>query len=652
MRRGLLLGLLLAVAAVALLRPAGALADANQPVFDAKGQLIEAPLTPNAPRGAQILNEQQAISILEQYPKVAHWLSRYTTLRYGKSPTNPTNATFDPKTGIWNVQIFYPGAGEIAMGKVDDATGHVNEAWTGPQVAWTMARCTDAAGTESDGFLLRPGCGAFGGPKINTPWVWLSFCALFFFGLLDYRKLLGIRTLDLLMLLVPVTLSLWFFNHGNIFTSVPLIYPTLFYALGRMLWIGITGRPTRAQAFWPTWVFVALTVFVGGFRIGLNVEHSNVIDVGYAGVVGASVIVDNHRSPYKNFPTGEADRPACGQPDANGDIRRHIQTNGRCQDAIPQGDTYGPVAYEAYIPGLLAFGWSGFWDDLPAAHFTALFFDMLCALGLALVGKRYGGTRMAAILAFAWMAYPFTQYTSNSNTNDSIGAAFLIFGVWLMHKPAARGALAALAGWTKFAPLLVLGLWLGHPNGLRSRRLGGAVTALGERSGSAPLRRLGARLAREDAGAGRRIGDFVGGFLLATGAAFSVLLLEPSFFHAVWEFWHRTVVWQMGRDAPFSLWDWHTYHARGIPDLRLAQKALQVLLVLGAVVLVFVPRRRSPLQLIAFTGALLVGFECVLTYWLYTYIPWFYPFVAAALLLGTAAAVKPVEPAEEPVVVA
>ena len=37
------------------------------------------------------------------------------------------------------------------------------------------------------------------------------------------------------------------------------------------------------------------------------------------------------------------------------------------------------------------------------------------------------------------------------------------------------------------------------------------------------------------------------------------------------------------------------------------------------------PRRKSPLQLVAFTAVLLAGFEMVQTYWLYTYIPWFYP---------------------------
>jgi len=45
-----------------------------------------------------------------------------------------------------------------------------------------------------------------------------------------------------------------------------------------------------------------------------------------------------------------------------------------------------------------------------------------------------------------------------------------------------------------------------------------------------------------------------------------------------------------------------------------------------------VPRRKSPLQLAALTGVLLAGFELVVTYWFYTYIPWFYPFAAIALL--------------------
>ena len=101
------------------------------------------------------------------------------------------------------------------------------------------------------------------------------------------------------------------------------------------------------------------------------------IDVGYSGVIGGERIVHG-QAPWGNFPV-EDDLKACGPADAAGEIRERIQTNGRCECANPQGDTYGPVAYESYIPGYLLFGWSGKWDSLPAAHFTSIAFDLLCA---------------------------------------------------------------------------------------------------------------------------------------------------------------------------------------------------------------------------------------------------------------------------------
>ena len=108
------------------------------------------------------------------------------------------------------------------------------------------------------------------------------------------------------------------------------------------------------------------------------------------------------------------------------------ETNGRCESANDRGDTYGPAAYEAYLPAVAIFGWSGKWDSLPAAHATSIIWDVLCLIGLALVGLRFGGTRSAATLAFAWTAYPFTVYVLDSNTNDTIMPAFLVWGFWLV----------------------------------------------------------------------------------------------------------------------------------------------------------------------------------------------------------------------------
>ena len=359
-------------------------------------------------------------------------------------------------------------AGQIVLGKVDDNSGSVREAWTGPQVAWTMA---------------RGGAGAFGGKTINGMWLWLAFCAAFFIGLANLRRPLSMRNLDLLALL-SFSISLRFFNEGEIFWSAPLAYPPLLYLLGRCVWIARRNRPPRAATpVWPIWLLAGAAVFLGGFRVGLNVEaQRSVIDVGFAGVVGAQRIA-NGEMPYGHMPIQESQKP-CGSADAEGEIRERIQTNGRCEASNPRGDTYGPVSYLAYLPGYAVFGWTGKWDELWAAHATSLLFDALCLVGLALVGRRFGGPRLGATLAFAWAAYPFTLYASNSNTNDTIMPAFLIWGFWLASSAWARGAAVALAGWTKFAGLLLAPLWLSYP------------TAGGSRARSASRSRSSARRSR------------------------------------------------------------------------------------------------------------------------------------------------------------
>jgi hypothetical protein len=524
---------------------------------------------------ARLAEEQATASFLRQ-EKVADWLDRYPVRGRVK------DAEFNADSGSWTVHVWWEEAGEIATGKVDDASGRVIEAWTGPQVAWKMAR-----GSE----------GAFGGKSINRLDVWLALCAVFLLGLVDWRRPLSLRTLDLVALL-SFSVPLWLFNDGNIFASMALVYPPLAYLLARMAWVGLRGRsPSTRTAVWPVWVLVAATVFLAGFRIGLNLEDSNVIDVGYAGVIGAHRI-SNGEMPYGHMPA-QGNLRRCGQADAEAEVRERIQTNGRCESSNERGDTYGPVSYTAYLPGFWLLGWNGKWDTLPAAHFTSIAVDLLVMLGLVLVGRRFGGLRLAVVLPFAWAAYPFTQYVSSSNTNDALPALLLVWGFWLASSHFARGVFGALAGWTKFGPLLVAPLWAGYPDGFRRPR--GPVL-------------------------------FGAGFLVATLASFWVLLLEPDPLHAARVFWDRTLGWQLTRESPFSIWDWGQYHAAGIPDLSLVQRPLIALLLAAALAVAFWPRRKSPLQLAALTGALLIGFQLVLTHWFFLYIPWFFPFVAFAVL--------------------
>jgi hypothetical protein len=548
-----------------------------------------------APAAAQDRNltEARAERIFTNGEKVQDWLERYPA--QGRT----VDAEYREKQRDWLVHVWWRDAGEIAKGTVDDRTGSVVEAWTGPQVAWKMAR-----GYE----------GAFGGKTLNSIPVWLMFCAAFLVGLADLRRPLSVRNLDLLALL-SFSISLRFFNDGDIFTSAPLAYPPLLYLLARMVWIGFRGRRgSGGRPVWPVWLLAAATVFLVGFRIGLDVTQPepNVIDVGYSGVIGAHRIVEG-QSPYGHFPEDDAPLKACGTADADGEIRDRVQTNGRCESANERGDTYGPVSYLAYVPGYLLFGWEGKWDGLPAAHFTSIAFDLLALALLGLVGLRYGGTRLGVTLAFAWAAYPFTQYALSSNTNDSIPPALLLVGFLLLGSAWARGASSALAGLTKFGSLLVVPLWSAYPRALERRSL---------------LR-------------------FAGGFAVASAAAFSILLLEPDAAHAARVFWDRTLGWQLGRDSPFSIWGWGQYHAAGIPDLAVLQKVVIAAVVLGSLALLVVPRRRTPLTMAALTGAVLIGFQLTLTHWFYLYIPWFFPFVALAVLAPLPGRGRPPAPDSE-----
>jgi hypothetical protein len=292
------------------------------------------------------------------------------------------------------------------------------------------------------------------------------------------------------------------------------------------------------------------------------------------------------------------DLKPCGPKDAEGNVRDRIQTNGRCEAAIERGDTYGPVSYLAYVPAVLVFPWSGKWDTLPAAHVTSIAFDLLAVLALVLIGLRFSGPRLAALLAFGWTAYPFTAYTLNANTNDAIMPAFLLFGFWLVTSDWARGAGVALSGWTKFGSLLAAPLWATYP----SYEL-------------------------------RRVLRFGAAFVVTSALAFSILLLEPSLLDATRTFWERTIGYQANRDSPFSIWGWGQYHAKGIPDLGFLQPLAQGVSIVLAIVLAFFPRRKGPVQLAALTAALLVAFQLTLTHWFYLYLPWVVPFVLLWLLL-------------------
>jgi hypothetical protein len=442
--------------------------------------------------------------------------------------------------GRWEVGYFADGD-EVALVIVDPATGLVRESWTGYQVAWKMAR----------GYS-----GAFG-HKLNAPYVLLPLCAIFLLGLLDWRRPWRIANLDLLVLL-GFGISHFFFNRAEIGVSVPIVYPLLVYLMGRALWIGIRGRGEALRPVWPAAWLVIAALFLVGVRVGLNVADSGAIDVGYASVVGADRVAHGEQL-YDNFP-----------------------------EDVSQGDTYGPVNYYAYVPSEAVWPWSGSWDDLPAAHGAAVLFDLLTFALLFLLGRRVRpgpeGRMLGATLAFGWAAFPYTAYVLESNSNDALVSVFLVAILLALARPVARGALAALATFTKFAPVLLAPMLMTYRATRRS---------------------------------------LIAFALAFAGVAFAVMLW-PAIDPGLHTFYERTISYQADRDSPFSIWG----QVDGLAPLHTA-----ILIGVAGLTIAFAfwPRRKDLTQVAALGAALIIGLQLTAQHWFYLYIVWFYPLLLVAM---------------------
>ena len=524
-----------ALAAVLVLPPpASADRDLERPVFQTR------------PPPSFRLAPREVVRIADRDHKVGAERRRHGRLV-------PTAYTHGP--GRWQVSYF-DGPVERVQVHVDDRSGAVLEAWSGPQVAWTMAR-----GRK----------GAFG-RHVNAAYVWVPLCLLFLATFFDPRQPFRLLHLDLLVLLA-FGASHFFFNRGEISTSVPLAYPVLVYLLVRLLAAGVRPRERRGPLL-PLvparWLAIAL-VFLVAFRVGLNLADSNVIDVGYAGVIGADRIADGEPLYEGAFPEENA-----------------------------HGDTYGPANYLAYLPFEQALPWSGAWDDVPAAHAAALAFDLLTLGGLIALGRRLRrgpeGRTLGLALGFAWASYPYTLFVLSSNANDSlvallVTAALLALTIRRRHVAAGAGAGAAigLGAAAKFAPLVLAPL-LAAAALTRSRRAGAVCVVA-----------------------------------VVVVAALAALPFLPD--GGPRELYDRTLGYQAGRTSPFSLFGQHQ-------SLGWVQTAVKLAALALAAIAAAVARGKDLVQVAALGAAVLVALQLATGHWFYLYVVWFAPLALVALLGG------------------
>ena len=183
--------------------------------------------------------------------------------------------------------------------------------------------------------------------------------------------------------------------------------------------------------------------------------------------------------------------------------------------------------------------------------------------------------------------FPFTLIVANSGANDALVGALVLAALLCAGRPVARGALAVLAGLTKFAPLALVPLFVTAGRG----RLRSAVAAL-----------VAGLLVMAPVAVGDGLGTFA----------------------------DRTLGFQGERESPFSIW--------GLYDLPDGLRTAATLPAAGlAVAVAFVPRGATR-YVAALGAAVLIALQLALEHWFYLYLVWFLPLLLIALLTPAAAA--------------
>ena len=245
-------------------------------------------------------------------------------------------------------------------------------------------------------------------PSVFDAWSLLPFCGLVLVALFDVRRPLQIAHLDLLAFL-SLVLAIAYAGAAHPW-SMLLLYPQLFYLAARMLVLagGRRQAPLALRAQLPAaWLAVGTIVLVG-VHIAWAAKHGVFTDVGGDSVLGAKRIL--HGLSLYGGPPGQA--------------------------------TYGPANFLAYIPFAALVR-----NANSATRAASLVFTLLTAVLLFELGRRRRGRDTGLLLAFCWLALPFTLYEDATAFNDSLVAVTVVGALLALEHPARRGAAVAIAGW-------------------------------------------------------------------------------------------------------------------------------------------------------------------------------------------------------------
>ena len=462
-------------------------------------------------------------------------------------------------TADWKVQRLVGRGGEIAIGRVDDRTGMVTEAWTGPQVAWPMA---------------RGHAGAFGGNAINT----LSGlarrsarCSSSVSPTSAARLRSGTSTCSSLLSLLRLTAGSST-RAGSSRASRSSTRGSL-YLLGRAALdrVARSASAVRDGPVWPVWAARRRD----GVPAGLpRRSQPRRLERHRRRLLGRDRRAADRERPVRRTGTSRSRTIASRALRRTGDGRQYARGSSRTAAASRRTRTAtrtGRSPTRPTCPATSASAGRGRGRPRRGRASRSILFDLLCrARARARRAGASAAARLAATLAFAWAAYPFTQYVVEleHERRDPAGAPDLRL-LARDSPPCARGGLSSpsRAGRSSGRSLL--------------------VAALGSRIPTPRASRAAALV-------------FVAAFSVATLAAFSILLLEPAPARTRRRvFWHRTL-----RDAARARVAVLALGLAAVPrrpprPARRSSACSRARSIAARSLVAFVPRRKSPLQLAA-----------------------------------------------------
>jgi len=443
---------------------------------------------------------------------------------------------------VWvrnHYEVYLYFHGKAIADQLIGPAGQVGPLYTGPLISGLYAR------------------GKYGG-VFDSPWVLGAFTAMFLAPLLLLRRRSWLDRFDIAVVL-SFGISYWLFDTAHLEAGVWAFYPPLLYLLVRMLMRGMRPRPVRGrlECRLPTAVLCLGLAALVAARIVLALHPAGVIDVATASALGAFKILHGQSIYYTS---------------------------------IGHGDTYGPLAYLAYVPFEAI--WPGSWNYLPAARAATITFDLLTIAGLIAVGTRLRagreGRRLGLLLAWLWAACPFSLLGMVKSTNDGLVALIAVLIMLALNSPIKRGVLVGVGAASKFFPAILL-----------------------------PLVAVG----RGDASQST-VRKVLAGFVIAVGVSVA-LFLPPG---GLEEMWSHTIGFQLTRPDIFSIWALHP----ALSPMKLAVEAFAVML---ALVVAFRPRgARTPAQVAALAAAVTIAVQLPALHWFYLYIVWFLPLLLIAVL--------------------